>query len=239
MIYITGDFHGYLDGARLEPAQFDYEGLTRNDKMINVGDFGFIWYGDKRDEEQMEWLRKLPITLLFIDGNHENFVALKEYPEEVWCGGRVHRIADNILHLMRGQVYDIDGKRFFTFGGGKSIDKARRTEGVSWWPEEMPSVAECEEAIKNLDQVEWNVDYVLTHAAPNNVIPRIAPYIGSDMLNQFLETIDQELRYKHWYFGHYHAERDLDAKHTLLYHSFVEVGKTLQEKEVFRIKHEL
>ena len=41
-------------------------------------------------------------------------------------------ISDSICHLMRGQVFDIDGKTFFTFGGGNSIDKAWRTPGVSW-----------------------------------------------------------------------------------------------------------
>ena len=49
---------------------------------------------------------------VFIDGNHENYDRLSAYPVTEWRGGKVHRIADNILHLMRGQVFEIDGVRY-------------------------------------------------------------------------------------------------------------------------------
>lgn len=54
-----------------------------------------------------------------------------------------------MIHLMRGQVYDIGGKTFFTFGGGLSADRADRKEGRSWWPQEAPSGEEMEAARKN------------------------------------------------------------------------------------------
>ena len=47
---------------------------------------------------------------------------LSAYPITEWNGGKVHKIADNIIHLMRGQVFDIDGIRFFTMGGASSHD---------------------------------------------------------------------------------------------------------------------
>ena len=70
------------------------------------------------------------------------YLESMHYPEEIWNGGRVHRIRPNILHLMRGQV--------FTMGGGYSIDAAMRIPGRSWWPEEMPSDDEYAEAWTNL-----------------------------------------------------------------------------------------
>lgn len=34
---------------------------------------------------------------------------------------------------MRGQVFDIDGTSFFTFGGAYSLDKMYCTEGLLWY----------------------------------------------------------------------------------------------------------
>ena len=47
--------------------------------------------------------------MLFIDGNHENFDKLNSYPVETWCGGKVHKIRNNVIHLMCGEVYCIEG----------------------------------------------------------------------------------------------------------------------------------
>ena len=40
-----------------------------------------------------------------------------------------------------------------------------RLKGVSWWPEELPSKEEYEEAVRNLERVNWQVDRILTHCA--------------------------------------------------------------------------
>ena len=47
---------------------------------------------------------------------------LRELPVEDWHGGTVQRVRPSVIHLMRGQVYDIAGKRFFTMGGASSRD---------------------------------------------------------------------------------------------------------------------
>lgn len=113
------------------------------------GDFevGF-WNGHYWSEEIFyDFLGKQEHTVLFIDGNHENFDKLNSYSVETWCGGRVHKVLDNVIHLMRGEVYNIEGNTIFVMGGGYSIDKYRRTEGVSWWLQEMPSEAEYQNAL--------------------------------------------------------------------------------------------
>ena len=71
---------------------------------------------------------------------------------------------------MRGQVYEIDDKKWFTFGGAKSQDQAIRIEGKDWWPGEMASEREYEEAVRNLAANGWKVDYVVTHCAPTRTI---------------------------------------------------------------------
>ena len=129
----------------------------------------------------------------------------------VWYGGKIHRIKEHVLHLMRGQIYEIEGKTFFTFGGGISIDKAYRTPGRSWWPEEEPSYAECEEALANLEAHGNKVDYVITHACPRFIMRNQLCQIHKMMeancaAENFLDEVQNRITYDTWYFGHYHLD---------------------------------
>lgn len=91
MIYATGDIHG--NSLRFQSQYFPEQAqMTKDDYMIICGDFGCVWNGDKSDDSQLNRLEALPFTVLFVDGNHENFDALSEYPVEQWNGGKVHRI---------------------------------------------------------------------------------------------------------------------------------------------------
>lgn len=221
MIFVTGDTHGCIDIHKLNRQNFDYSGLTKNDYIIICGDFGFIWYGNKKDDWWLKWLEELPCSVLFVDGNHENFDILNSYPIEIWNGGKIHKIREHIFHLMRGQVFTIEGKKFFTFGGANSHDKIYRKEGLSWWPQEMPTFEECEDAIKILDKYNWEVDYVITHSAPDNILYRVNPLYEHDLATNFLFTIDKDLKFKHWYFGHYHIDKNIDDLHTAMYQDII------------------
>ena len=156
----------------------------------------------------------MPFTVLFVDGNHENFDLLNAYPVEEWHSGKTHRIKEHVLHLMRGQIFEIEGKTFFTFGGGISIDKAYRTPGRSWWPEEEPSYAECEEALANLEAHGNKVDYVITHACPRFIMRNQLCQIHKMMeancaAENFLDEVQNRITYDTWYFGHYHLDAHL------------------------------
>ncbi|MBQ8982210.1 MAG: metallophosphoesterase, partial [Lachnospiraceae bacterium] len=152
-IWLAGDTHGEIDLGKVADYFDDlilYDEVTKEDYLIILGDVGVCWDGGAGDAFVQECLHNLPCTVLFIDGNHENFDLLEQYPEEEWHGGNVQYIQEDIIHLMRGQVYEIGGRRFFTFGGGNSIDRMMRTTGISWWPEEMPSDIEYSEGLRNL-----------------------------------------------------------------------------------------
>ena len=120
-IFATGDTHGNFE--RFRPEYFP-EGreLTEEDVVIILGDFGGVWFGDERDDEALDWLEGLPFTVAFVSGNHENYDALERYPVETWHGGRVQPIRPHVLHLMRGQVFELAGLTFFTMGGAASHD---------------------------------------------------------------------------------------------------------------------
>ena len=135
--WVTGDIHGTLDiGKVVKFFEGREEKYTKEDYLIICGDVGVCGFMPSDEVQTRKILRDLPVTTLFVDGNHENFEQLNSYAVEEWNGGKVHFIESDIIHLMRGQVYNIDGTTFFTFGGAYSIDKMYRTEGISWFPEE-------------------------------------------------------------------------------------------------------
>lgn len=214
MIYITGDTHGEQNrfNENNMPGEFSW---TKDDYLIVCGDFGYIGSGWMFLDE----LEKRPYTICFCDGNHENFDRLYQYPEEIWNGGRIHRVRKNIIHLMRGQVYDIDGKTIFAMGGAYSIDKELRIEGRSWWPQELPTDEEYKEASKNLDACGKKVDYIVSHTAPSEIIRRMGsePRAEDAELTGFLEWVMYEVEFKKWFFGHWHRELEIDGRFRALH----------------------
>ena len=124
MIYITGDIHA--DFSRFNEEKFPIQTeMTKDDYVIICGDFGGVWnyiVEGMYEKYWVDWLNERNFTTLFVDGNHENFERLYRYPVEEWHGGKVHKIRESVIHLMRGEVFDIDNKKLFTFGGAKSHD---------------------------------------------------------------------------------------------------------------------
>lgn len=169
MIWVTGDIHG--DPSRLSSRSFDeQEFFEKQDEnfVIILGDFGLVWNYEKESKTEkwwLDWLAAKPFYTLFISGNHENFDRLDKYPVSEWNGGKVHFIRPHVIHLMRGQVFNIQGKTFFTFGGATSHDirdgilemsdkkisywnllgKEYRINHLTWWEREMASKEEMDE----------------------------------------------------------------------------------------------
>ena len=227
MIWVTGDTHIPHDIHKLNTDCFpEQKTLSKTDYLIICGDFGGVWDGSNTDKYWVSWLNDKPFTTLFIDGNHENFDMLNSYPVSEYCGGKVHQIAQSVYHLMRGQVFIIDGLKVFTMGGAVSHDKARRKKGKSWWPEEVPSEDENAEAIRNLDKNNWAVDLVITHCAPTYLLGDIlAQRPECNGPNDFLDVIRTRLSFSMWYFGHYHIDRQIE-NYTAIYEIIEKVGVT-------------
>ena len=224
-IYITGDTHIPIDIHKLSKKNWTEQNqLTKNDYLIICGDFGGVWDNSKEEQYWLKWLNQKSLTTLFVDGNHENFDSLNSYPVEIWNGGKVHRIKENIIHLMRGQVFEIGGKKVFTMGGASSHDKEHRKEGKSWWSDELPSEDEYNEALSNLDKDNWKVDLVITHCAADNIQSQIAYWYEHDKLTNFLETVRRDLDYGKWYFGHYHIDKNATNKDVCIYKNIIKVN---------------
>ena len=68
MIFVTGDTHG--DFYRFSLEEFpEQKEMTREDTMIICGDFGGVWCGDERDNEELDKLAQLPFTIVFGAGH--------------------------------------------------------------------------------------------------------------------------------------------------------------------------
>lgn len=216
MILITGDIHGTHDIAKLGiDNEAFFSKMKKSDYLIICGDFGLVWDNGEEDRRWRDWLDQRNYTTLFVDGNHENFDLLNSYPVQQWCGGKIHRISDSIIHLMRGQVFEIDGKSFFTMGGAESHDKADRIWGESYWNEELPSEAEYTEALRNLRKHDYKVDYIISHCATTALQEEIIKLTWdtrykSNPLLKFFDELSMMLSYKRWFCGHYHV--DLTSK---------------------------
>lgn len=248
MIYLTGDTHG--DFSRFSTKKFpEQKHMTKDDYVIILGDFGGIWADGPNERWWLEWLNGKNFTTLFIDGNHENFDRLYsgEFEEVDFCGGRAHKIRDSVYHLMRGHVFNLQGKSFFCFGGAASHDihdgilnkedpdfkekyamlwnsnAAFRVNHVSWWEQELPSEDEMELGRTSLENVGYNVDYVLTHCLPSSALLlwfRYATSLDTDRAVMYLESLlHNGLKFDKWYCGHYHAEDSVLGKFILMYDS--------------------
>ena len=224
MIYITGDTHIPVDIGKLSTKRFpEQKEMTKNDYVIICGDFGGVWDGSNEEKYWIKWLKNKNFTTLFVDGNHENFEMLYNLPTVRFGGSIAHKVDDGIYHLLRGELYDIDGKKFFVFGGASSHDKEHRKEGKNWWKEEMPTEEQYFNAEMNLEKNGFSCNYVVTHSAPASVQTEIAPTYEINELTEFLEKIKNNISCEKWFFGHYHQDKSIDNKYIAVFNLIYKV----------------
>lgn len=224
MIYVTGDMHG--EEQRLYSRSM--KRLSEGDTLIVCGDFGFVWDGSAREKKLIDYLGSRKYNVCFIDGTHENFDLLDKCRMTVWNGGKVHRVSGNLFHMMRGQIFTVEGFRIFTFGGGESTDREMRTEHISWWKEEMPTPAELEEGAKAIDEVNCDVDFIITHEPPSIVKSTMLLRAGEtdsvNKLNGYFEQLNRVCKFKHWYFGSMHEDRVITNVHTAVFEDVIPIN---------------
>lgn len=182
------------------------------DAIVQVGDFGFTWPGKNIFDAVLQpYLAKHGITLYWVDGNHDNYTDLRE--RGIWESDKPEPMSDNVTYLPRAATWEWDGVRFMAMGGGISIDKDRRTTGLSWWPEESLSYAQIDKAIG-----KGQVDVLLTHDCPAGVdaleffLDEQTAYYGvpykteraSTLHREALAQVTDAVRPRLLVHGHYH-----------------------------------
>ena len=75
---LSGDTHGTFDLDKIITFfQKQNTTYTKEDYLIICGDTGICGYSETEETKVRHILRNLPVTTLFIDGNHEDFEKLK------------------------------------------------------------------------------------------------------------------------------------------------------------------
>ncbi|WP_224981178.1 metallophosphoesterase [Geomonas agri] len=249
MIYVTGDLHGgetswHVSSANFKPAK-------KGDIVLCCGDLGGVWYHDyhlnqdhRRQEDYfLESRLRQRVTWLAVDGNHENFARLfgGEFPLVDLYGGHAYQVRKNVFYLKRGEVFTIEGETFLAFGGATSNDRfgakipslgweggydylPPRKEGINWWPEELPTQEDYDNACRNLDRVGWVVDHVVTHTCPASLRPQFKSGHGSDPTEDILQKLYERLTFGSWHFGHLHIDKQV-GKLTCHYNTVKRLAK--------------
>lgn len=220
MFYFFGDLHGSIDFNKCKKSSLKTNGikLTNKDVAFQLGDFGLLWYlptHSKNKEQQyyLNMLKHYPCDILITPGNHENWDLIEQLPVVEKYGSTMYQLSDNIFFMQRGNIYNIQNKTFFSFGGATSIDKHRRIEGISWWPQEVHEVSLEYKTLDIIDNI-GKVDYILTHTPPkqfvNHILCHQGLYTHSDKskcpVAVFLEEVYNRLQFNKWLCGHMHVD---------------------------------
>lgn len=211
---MTGDLHGDLERFKSKA----FRRLKKGDTLIVCGDFGFVWDGGKKEQKLLKWIGSRRYQVLFVDGTHENFDRLFDYEEYDFAGSRARHISGKLSYLERGRVYEIEGKKIFTFGGGESENIEAREKNRLWWPQEMPDEEDFARGRESLRQYGNEVDYVITH----EISTTVKTFLDMDCndinhLHDYLDEIAKTVKFKGWYFGTYHMDKMISPLYTAVF----------------------
>jgi len=216
-IVVAGDWHGNAEWAvhviGMAADALDDTSPFASRIILHLGDFG-IWPGDggrKYLRQVSEALKAADTTLWFVDGNHEDFPQIHERVEfnrgwSISLGET--EIAAGIYWQPRGSRWLWHGREWLALGGGVSLDRAIRTEGETWWPEEEITGEQEREAIEG-----GHADVMVTHDCPAKVTHTFPPppsfwdvrdLARADAHRERLQRVVDAVQPAHLMHGHLH-----------------------------------
>lgn len=216
-IYVMGDIHGDFDlvDAKLDE-YLHFPKKDKKDVLFIAGDAGFInsYENEKSKIQRIQHLNHLPFIIIVVLGNHENYDIIEKLPEVSIFNGKCYKENDvEVYYTKNGQIFDIDGRKIFTFNGGLSIDKEKRLELEKkynkkfWWPQEIKE-EDFSEAFHQY--FTHHIDFIITHDVPQEIYNKLIAFIPGRFKDQtcalqgFFQKIYNIPKFKHWYAGHYH-----------------------------------
>ena len=221
MVYITGDIHG--DISRLTPDKLKF--MKTHDTLIVCGDFGFIWDDSKNEDKILRNLGTRKYNICFVDGTHENFSLLNKFPASDWNDGKARNITGNLYHLMRGEIYTIEGMKVLPLGGGDSPEAELRFENDDSEHLETPTKEELLKAVNRLEQVNYDVDLIITHEPPSKtrefLLMQKNEQFSVSALNAFFDELAIQCKYKKWYFGSMHTDKYISENQVAVFRNII------------------
>lgn len=170
--YITGDKHRNF--TRVKTFCEDLK-TRKKDVLIILGDSGFNYYSDERDDKLKNKISKLDITLFCLHGNKENRPQnIVSYGIRDFCGGKVYYEPryPSLLFAIDGEIYNFDGREYIVVGGAHSVDKLKCLENdLPFWWDEMPSELTKRRFEDILSEKSNRIYGILSHTCPANYLP--------------------------------------------------------------------
>lgn len=211
MIFVTGDTHG--DKKRFALAK--KHRIKKNDTLIICGDFGFIWSQNKEEQKILKWIGNRKYKVFFVDGFNDSHELIDNYELEEFDFGKARRIYKNLYCLKRGEVYDIEDKKIFAFGGGDNIEHTNKTGS-------MPNEQDFQNGLDNLKKQKNEIDIIITHEAPTRILKCInMDKKGINQLNTYLESISDNITFKQWYIGKYHINKKIPPCYNIVFSDII------------------
>ncbi len=232
--FITGDKHRNFNYVKNFCRDMN---TRRKDVLIILGDTGFNYFEDARDDKLKQEMSELNITLFCLHGNKENRPQnIGTYGVRNFCGGKVYYEPKypNIYFAIDGEIYTFEGKKYMVVGGAHSVDKQRcLEEGEPLWEDEMPDDV-IKAKVENKLALENNKIYgMMTHTCPIDYLPtemfmstrqnavikrkprkaKSKKFFKPDIdrsTEEWLGKIEKQLDYEVWYCGHYHIDKQID-----------------------------
>ena len=82
-----------------------------------------------------------------------------------------------------------------------------------------------EEGRRNLEANGNEVDFIVSHCCASSTQVLLGGGMFQvDYLNKYLEEVRQRVKFKKWFFGHYHDNRNVNAEEILLYEQIIQIG---------------
>lgn len=254
MIYITGDCHGDWGRRLSTKAFPEQKDMTRDDFVLVCGDFGIWndskterYWLDWLEK------KNFTLCFVDGNHENFDRLYGDEFEVVDFYGGKAHKIRENVFHLMRGYVFELCQKKMFAFGGASSHDiqdgildqndfeteeeflytikqwnkqnKMYRINHISWWKEEMPSRAEMDFGLDTLESVGNEVDFIVTHCCPQDVVNTFSGRMyEADRLTEFFDLVADKVKFKKWFFGHYHNDTKVLCDYIMLYEQIIRIA---------------
>lgn len=222
MIYITGDIHGNTSQIKYV---MDKVNCKLDNVIIQLGDSGFNYYLNKKDKLIKDFVYNYDINWFVIRGNHDanpinndNMMFVEQYGNY----GFIEKDYPNIFYAENGRVYNIQGNIFLVLGGAYSVDKWYRLEvGYKWFVDEQMSEKERNNFFLFNDKLK--VDTILSHTCPYENMPKhlflsqIDQSTVDNSMEYFLQEVKEKIEYNNWFFGHFHANEEIEENMYMLY----------------------
>ncbi len=227
-IYFLADLHGTHIPirdlcARVPKLKNAKDKDKENNFLILLGDSGFNYFLNHRDEEFKRKVGKYPFTYFVIRGNHEQrpSILAKESPDkwhreimwgwEVWVENEYPYIKYAMDYVAMYYIpYELDyvdpgdGTEYYHYlrtlviPGAYSVDKIFRLHNNwSWFPEEQLSDTERKAGKLLLESIDWQCDLVLSHTCPTIYEPTdLFLPIDQSIVDKTMERYLGEIEYK-------------------------------------------